>query len=167
MQRRRNCCPWYTLFREINELFHFGKKSLRPSLDIGGSGWTSSFVSDFLIIVKGLIRWNVANLAEIWAVLLLCLPWWRGWLSKSIVQVKPNSLRDITNVSASVAHQSPFLSWWNTHAMKFTALTILRIKFSIYALIYNICFSPSDLLHSVWQTLGPSTPLPMTLFHPF
>ena len=31
------------------------------------------------------------------------------------------------------------------------------------ALIYNICFSLSDLLHS----LGPSTPLQMTQFHSF
>ena len=26
-----------------------------------------------------------------------------------------------------------------------------------YVLAYSICFSLSDLLHSVWQTLGPST----------
>ena len=29
----------------------------------------------------------------------------------------------------------------------------------IYALIYDICFSLSDLLHSVWHSLGPSTSL--------
>ena len=29
-------------------------------------------------------------------------------------------------------------------------------RFHIYALIYGIRFSLSDLLHSVWQTLGPS-----------
>ena len=29
-------------------------------------------------------------------------------------------------------------------------------RFHIYALRYYICFSLSDLLHSVWQTLGPS-----------
>ena len=32
-------------------------------------------------------------------------------------------------------------------------------RFQIYALIYDICFSLSDLLHSVWQSLGPSTSL--------
>ena len=32
-------------------------------------------------------------------------------------------------------------------------------RFYIYALIYNICFSLSDLLHYVWQTLGPFTSL--------
>ena len=40
-------------------------------------------------------------------------------------------------------------------------------RFHIYALICNICFSLSDLLHSVWQSLDPSTPLQMTKFHSF
>ena len=39
--------------------------------------------------------------------------------------------------------------------------------FHIYALIYDICFSLPDLLHSVWQTLGPSTSLQMTQFCSF
>ena len=40
-------------------------------------------------------------------------------------------------------------------------------RFHIYELIYNICFTPSDLLHSVWQSLDPSTSLQMTQFHSF
>ena len=32
-------------------------------------------------------------------------------------------------------------------------------RFHVYALIYDICFSLSDLLHSVWQSLGPSMSL--------
>ena len=32
-------------------------------------------------------------------------------------------------------------------------------RFHIYVLIYDICFSLSDLLHSVWQSLDPSTSL--------
>ena len=40
-------------------------------------------------------------------------------------------------------------------------------RFHIYALIYDICFSLSDLVHSVWQSLGPSTSLQMTQFHSF
>ena len=40
-------------------------------------------------------------------------------------------------------------------------------RFHIYALIYDICFSPSDLLHSVWQSLGLSVSLQMTHFHSF
>ena len=34
-------------------------------------------------------------------------------------------------------------------------------------LAYGICFSLSDLLHSVWQTLGPSTSLQITQFRFF
>ena len=40
----------------------------------------------------------------------------------------------------------------------------LFFRFHIYALAYSICFSLSDLLHSVWQTLGPSTSLQITQF---
>ena len=36
-----------------------------------------------------------------------------------------------------------------------------------YALIYNICSSLSDFLHSVWQTLGPSTSQQITQFCSF
>ena len=32
-------------------------------------------------------------------------------------------------------------------------------RFHTYALIYDICFSLSDLLNSVWQSLGPSASL--------
>ena len=34
----------------------------------------------------------------------------------------------------------------------------------IHALMYDICFSPSDSLHSVWQPLGPSASLQMAEF---
>ena len=37
-------------------------------------------------------------------------------------------------------------------------------RFHIYVSAYSICFSLSDLLHSVWQTLGPSTLLQITQF---
>ena len=40
-------------------------------------------------------------------------------------------------------------------------------RFHIHALIYYICFSLTDLLHSVWQSLDPSTSLQMTQFHSF
>ena len=41
----------------------------------------------------------------------------------------------------------------------------LESSFYIYALIYDICFSFSDLLHSVWQPLGPSVSPQMAQFH--
>ena len=40
-------------------------------------------------------------------------------------------------------------------------------RFHIHALIYDICFSLSDLLHSVWHSLDPSTTQQMTQFHSF
>ena len=40
-------------------------------------------------------------------------------------------------------------------------------RFHIYVLAYGICFSLSYLLHSVRQTLGPSTSLQITLFRFF
>ena len=40
-------------------------------------------------------------------------------------------------------------------------------RFHIYTLTLGICFSLSDTLHSVWQTLGPSTSLKVTQFHFF
>ena len=45
--------------------------------------------------------------------------------------------------------------------------TIFFFRFHIYVLAYSICFSPSDLLHSVGQTLGPPTSLQITQFHFF
>ena len=40
-------------------------------------------------------------------------------------------------------------------------------RFHIYALIYDICFPLSDLLHPVRQSLDPFTSLQMTQFHSF
>ena len=40
-------------------------------------------------------------------------------------------------------------------------------RLHIYVLAYGIGFSLSDLLHSVWQTLGPPTSLQITQFHFF
>ena len=40
-------------------------------------------------------------------------------------------------------------------------------RFHIHVLIYDICVSLSDLLHSVWQSLGPSMSQQMTQFYSF
>ena len=40
-------------------------------------------------------------------------------------------------------------------------------RFHIYTLIYSIYFFLSDILHSVWQSPGPSVSLQMTQFHSF
>ena len=55
---------------------------------------------------------------------------------------------------------SLFLPWKLVHPYHFS-------RFHIYALIYDICFSLSDLLHSVWQSLDAPTSLQMTQFRSF
>ena len=40
-------------------------------------------------------------------------------------------------------------------------------RFHVYTLIYSFYFFLSDLLHSVWQSPGPSVSLQMTQFHSF
>ena len=52
---------------------------------------------------------------------------------------------------------SQFLPWKPVHLYHFS-------RFHIYVLIYDICFSLSDLLHFVWQSLDPSTSQQMTQF---
>ena len=44
---------------------------------------------------------------------------------------------------------------------------LFLFRFHIYVLAYSICFSLSDLLHSVRQILGPSTSLQITQFRLF
>ena len=41
------------------------------------------------------------------------------------------------------------------------------LRFHIYALIYDICSSLSDWLHSIWESVGPTMSLQMTQFHSF
>ena len=49
-------------------------------------------------------------------------------------------------------------------APRFIRTIFFFFRFHIYALAYGICFSLSDLLHSVWQTLGLSASLQITQF---
>ena len=60
-----------------------------------------------------------------------------------------------TSTSASL-----FLPWNEAHLYNCS-------RFHIHALIYDICFSLSDLFHSIWQTLGPFLSLQMTQFRSF
>ena len=61
---------------------------------------------------------------------------------------------------------SPRLHLYSCPAPRFFR-TIFFLRFHIYVLAHGICFSLSDLLHSVWQSLGPSTSLQITQFHFF
>ena len=52
-------------------------------------------------------------------------------------------------------------------APRFFRMIFFFFRFHIYVLAYSICFSLSDLLPSVGQTLGPSTSLQITQFCSF
>ena len=56
------------------------------------------------------------------------------------------------------------LRLYSCPAPRFFRTTFFFFRFHIYVLAYGICFPLSDLLHSVWQTLGPSTSLQITQF---
>ena len=59
------------------------------------------------------------------------------------------------------------LCLYSCPAPRFIRTFYFFFRFHIYVLAYGICFSPSDLLHSVCQTLGPSTSLQITQFRFF
>ena len=71
--------------------------------------------------------------------------------------IPPPNLVSIRLFSTSV---SLFLPCKPVHLYHFS-------RFHIYMLIYDTCFSLSDLLHSVWQSLGPATSLQITQFRSF
>ena len=56
-------------------------------------------------------------------------------------------------------YSSPALRFFRT---SFCLFVCLFLRFHIYVLAYGICFSLSDLLHSLWQSLGSSTSLQIT-----
>ena len=66
----------------------------------------------------------------------------------------------LVSICLSSTSVSLFLPYKLVHLYHFS-------RFHIYALIYDICFSVSDLRHSVWQSLGPSMCLQMTQFRSF
>ena len=59
------------------------------------------------------------------------------------------------------------LRLYSCPAPRFYRTIFFFFRFHIYVLAYGICFSLSDLLHSVWQTLGPSTSVQITQFRFF
>ena len=64
-------------------------------------------------------------------------------------------------------HSLVGLRLYSHPAPRFFITIFFLFRFHIYVLAYGICFSLSDLLHSVWQTLGPSTSLQITQFRFF
>ena len=78
-------------------------------------------------------------------------------MSIPISQFIPHPLSPLVSICLFSTSVSLFLPCKPVHLYHFS-------RFHIYALIYNICFSLCDLLHSVWQSLGPSASLQMTRF---
>ena len=74
-----------------------------------------------------------------------------------------------TSIPISQFIPPPFPPWYLCLYFCFVNKIVYTnfFRFHIYALIYNICFSLSHLLHSVWQSLGPSMSLQMTQFGSF
>ena len=72
----------------------------------------------------------------------------------------PRCLSPLVSIRLFSTSVSQFLPCKPVHLYHFS-------RFHIDALIYDICFSLSDLLHSVWQSLDPSTSQQMTQFHSF
>ena len=66
--------------------------------------------------------------------------------------------------SPSVSTNLFFICLYSCPANRFISTIFLD---SIYTLMYNICFSLSDILQTVWQTLGSSASLQMTQFYTF
>ena len=81
-----------------------------------------------------------------------------GQIPWSLIICKVKALSQSFDLSENVHQNDPessFKIWFHFS------------RFHIYVFIYDICFSLSDLLHSIWQTLGPSTLLQKTRFHFF
>ena len=72
----------------------------------------------------------------------------------------PYHFPPLVSICLFSASMSQFLPCKPVHLYDFS-------RFHRYALIYDICFSLSDLHHSVWQSLDPTTSLQMNQFHSF
>ena len=70
-----------------------------------------------------------------------------------------------TGLCPGLGFHSLHLCLYSCPAPKF--IRTIFVTFQIYVLAYSICFLLSDLLHSVRQTLGPSTSLQITQFRFF
>ena len=72
----------------------------------------------------------------------------------------PRSFSPLVSICLFSTSVSQFLPCKLVHLYHFS-------RFHINVLIYDVCFSLSDLLNSVWQSLDPSTSQQMTQFRSF
>ena len=79
--------------------------------------------------------------------------------------VDPNLLSHPTFPLLPRVHISILYIYISIPPLQIGSLVPFSHIFHMHALIYSICFSLSDLLHSVWQTVGYSTSLQMIQFY--
>ena len=84
----------------------------------------------------------------------------RVCMSIPVFPIHPTFLTPLVSTHLFSMSVSLFLLCKSVHLYHFS-------RVHINALIYDICFSLSDLLHSVWLSLGPFTFLQMAQFHSF
>ena len=81
-------------------------------------------------------------------------------ISQFIPPPPPRRFPPLVSICLFSTSVSQFLPCRPVHLYHFS-------RFHIYVLIHDICFTLSDLLHSVWRSLDPSTSLQMTQFRSF
>ena len=81
-------------------------------------------------------------------------------MSTPVSQVTPPCLSPLG------VHTLVLYIWVSISALQI-GLSVPFSRFHICTLIYNICFSLSDVLHYAWQSLGPSVSLQMAQFRFF
>ena len=92
--------------------------------------------------------------------LSVCVTHGSVYLSMLLSQCIPLLLPPFVSTCPFSTSSSLFLSYKYVHLYCFSRL-------HMYVLISDTYFSLSDILHSVWRTLGPSTSLPMIPIHFF
>ena len=78
------------------------------------------------------------------------------------IHVNPNlPIHHTTTLTLSLSPRLVSICLFSTFVSQFLPCKQVHLyhfsRIHIYALIYDICFSLSDLLHSVWQSLDPFT----------
>ena len=113
--------------------------------------WTCNFFNVYFIIIFLYSRF----------LLVICFIQISVYMSIPISQfIPPHHFPPLVSIRLFSISVSPFLPCKPVHLYHFS-------RFHIYVLIYDICFSLSDLLHSARQSLDPSMSQQMTKFHSF
>ena len=115
-----------------------------------------------------------------WCVSFCCITKWISYMYTYILISPPSSVSLPPSLSHSsrwsqstklislcyavTSHQLSILHLVVYICQRYSSSELFFFRVHIYVLAYGICFSLSDLLYSVWQTLGPSTSLQIAQF---